>query len=84
MKTKLSTGILLAVFLAALLTVAPTGAHAQTVDTVFASGLVEPHSVVIGPDGNYFITDGGGLFGGAHRVVRYTPNNGSLLTLAGD
>ena len=80
MNTKLSSGF----FLAAFLAVAVTGARAQTVDTVFASGLVEPHSVVIGPDGSYFITDGGGLFGGAHRIVRYTPNNGSLITLAGD
>ena len=80
MNTKLSSGF----FLAAFLAVAVTGARAQTVDTVFASGLVEPHSVVIGPDGSYFITDGGGLFGGAHRIVRYAPNNGSLITLAGD
>ena len=84
MNTKVSTGKPLAAFLAAFLTTFLPGAQAQTVDTVFSGGLVEPHSIVIAPDGSYYLTDGGGLFGGAHRILRYVPNNGSLVPLAGD
>ena len=80
MNTKALTGI----FLAAFLALAVTGARAQTVDTVFTGGVAEPHSIVIAPDGSYYLTDGGGLFGGGHRVLRYLPNAGTLVPIAGD
>lgn len=56
---------------------------AQTADVVLTNGLVEPHSVTVTADGTIYLTDGGGLFTGAHRVMRYVPTTAALSVLAG-
>ncbi|MGB0581255.1 MAG: chitobiase/beta-hexosaminidase C-terminal domain-containing protein, partial [Limisphaerales bacterium] len=50
-------------------------------------GIVEPHSIVVDPNGTMYFTDGGGIFGfgdSAHRVMAFNPTTVTLSVLAGD
>ena len=73
----------LRVVLAAVVAGVVGAVGAQTADVVLTNGLVEPHSVVVDSSGTLYVTDGGGLFSGAHRVMRFVPNTGALSVLAG-
>src|SRR5688572_23569583 len=51
---------------------------AQTVDTVLATNLFQPSGVVLELGDNLFVTDSG-----QHRIVKFTPSSGQVVTLAG-
>ena len=55
------------------------GAATLSVDSVITSGLSEPHSVALAPDGTAYITDGV-----SHRVLRIPPGLSSFVPLAGE
>jgi len=55
------------------------GAATITVDTVITSGLFEPHSVAVGPDGALYITDGAN-----HRILRVATGLSTFTLLAGE
>lgn len=61
---------------------------AQSVDSVLATGLVEPHSVAVDSAGTLYITDQGGIsfFGqaSANRIMKFVPATAALSVLAGD
>ena len=63
-------------------------AAAQSVDSVLATGLVEPHSVSVDAAGTLYITDQGGIsfFGqvSANRIMKFVPGTATLTVLAGD
>ena len=63
-------------------------ATAQSVDSVVATGLVEPHSVAVDSAGTLYITDQGGIsfFGqvSANRIMKFVPSTAVLSVLAGD
>ena len=63
-------------------------AAAQSVDSVVATGLVEPHSVAVDAAGTLYLTDQGGIsfFGqaSANRIMKFVPGTASLSVLAGD
>lgn len=65
-----------------------SSAAAQSVDSVLATGLVEPHSVVVDSTGTLYLTDQGGLsfFGqaSANRIMKFVPSTTVLSVLAGD
>lgn len=77
--------------LLAILAVAST--RAQTLSSIITNsatlspGIIEPHSLLVEPDGTIYFTDGGGIFGfgpSAHRVMAFNPTTVSLQVLAGD
>ena len=72
MKCKLSVGILAATGCLPILS------RAQTVDTVIASALFEPHSVAVDANNNYYITDSAN-----NRIVRYVPDTAVMSSFAG-
>jgi hypothetical protein len=51
---------------------------AQTVDSVITAGLREPHSIAVDSNNIFFLTDSAN-----NRVVRYAPDSGQLVPLAG-
>ncbi len=55
------------------------GAATLSVDSVITSGLSEPHSVAVAPDGTAYVTDGV-----SHRVLRIPPGLTSFVPLAGE
>ncbi len=55
-----------------------TNVHAQTVDTVIATNLFEPHSVAVDSQNDLYISDGAN-----NRVVKYVPTTGELKSIAG-
>ncbi len=78
----------LCVCLAALIAGWAATLSAQSVDSVLATGLVEPHSVAIDSAGTLYITDQGGIsfFGqaSANRIMKFVPATAALSVLAGD
>jgi hypothetical protein len=67
----------------ALLGILATGlfvclASAQSVTTLASGGLLEPHSVVIGNDGKYYLTDRA-----LHAVLKFDPITSNIELIAG-
>ncbi len=54
-------------------------ASAQSVNTLVADGLLEPHSVVVAGNGLCYVTDRA-----QNQVKEYTPATGVVRLLAGD
>lgn len=67
-----------ALLLASVLAVIELVCNAAVVESLIRSGLFEPRGVAVAPDGKVYIADSGN-----HRIVRYNPTTGELITFAG-